>query len=191
MLLVCHLKILYKYRLQFLLKVKMAPRETENNAYAKFWGDKQRELWYFPWWSIALSSAKHFHLLFLSTKTTVLVIKFIYSTFAGVIQFGIVADQSMENGVTADSVHPEAPLYSEEVAQVNSNASTLKMENPEPRYANLNVVREKPKNDQKGFFKIPRKLGSRLSNGRHERFAIFFPQLAVKTDFFDIFFLTL
>ena len=30
----------------------MAPRETENNAYAKFWGDKQRHygmLWYF--WS--------------------------------------------------------------------------------------------------------------------------------------------
>ena len=26
--------------------VKMAPRETENNAYAKFWGDKQRALWY-------------------------------------------------------------------------------------------------------------------------------------------------
>ena len=24
----------------------MAPRETENNAYAKFWGDKQRPLWY-------------------------------------------------------------------------------------------------------------------------------------------------
>ena len=112
---------------------------------------------------------------------------FINSTFAGVIQFGIVADQSMENGVTADSVHPEPPLYSEEVAQVNSNASTLKMENPEPRYANLNVVRTKPKNDQKGFFKIRRKLGSRLSNGRHERFAIFFPQLAVKTDIFDIF----
>ena len=99
---------------------------------------------------------------------------FINSTFAGVIQFGIVADQSMENGVTADSVHPEPPLYSEEVAQVNSNASTLKMENPEPRYANLNVVRKKPKNDQRGFFKIRRKLGSRLSNGRHERFAIFF-----------------
>ena len=33
----------------------MAPRETENNAYAKFWGDKQRELWYvmvFLEWSI-------------------------------------------------------------------------------------------------------------------------------------------
>ena len=24
----------------------MAPRETENSAYAKFWGDKQRGLWY-------------------------------------------------------------------------------------------------------------------------------------------------
>ena len=24
----------------------MAPRETENNAYAKFWGDKQSALWY-------------------------------------------------------------------------------------------------------------------------------------------------
>ena len=24
----------------------MAPRETENNADAKFWGDKQRALWY-------------------------------------------------------------------------------------------------------------------------------------------------
>ena len=24
----------------------MAPRETENNTYAKFWGDKKRALWY-------------------------------------------------------------------------------------------------------------------------------------------------
>ena len=46
MLFVCHPKILHKYCLQFLLRVKMAPRETENNAYAKFWGDKQRALWY-------------------------------------------------------------------------------------------------------------------------------------------------
>ena len=23
----------------------MAPRETENNAYTKFWGEKQRALW--------------------------------------------------------------------------------------------------------------------------------------------------
>ena len=34
----------------------MAPRDTENNAYAKFWGDKQRALWFvmvFLEWSIA------------------------------------------------------------------------------------------------------------------------------------------
>ena len=24
----------------------MAPRETENNAYSTFWGEKQRALWY-------------------------------------------------------------------------------------------------------------------------------------------------
>ena len=46
MLFVCHPRILDKHRFQFLLGVKMAPRETENNAYAKFWGDKQRALWY-------------------------------------------------------------------------------------------------------------------------------------------------
>ena len=35
----------------------MARRETENNAYAKFWGDKQRALWYvtvFLEWSVGL-----------------------------------------------------------------------------------------------------------------------------------------
>ena len=46
MLFVCHPKILHKHCLQFLLEAKMAPRETENNAYAKFWADKQRALWY-------------------------------------------------------------------------------------------------------------------------------------------------
>jgi len=46
MLFVSHPKILRKHCLQFFLGVKMAPRETENNAYAKFWGDKQRLLWY-------------------------------------------------------------------------------------------------------------------------------------------------
>ena len=43
---VCHSKILHKHCLQFLLGVKMAPRETENNAYAKLWGDNQKALWY-------------------------------------------------------------------------------------------------------------------------------------------------
>ena len=42
MLFVCYPKILHKHCFQFLLGVKMAPRETENNAYAKFWGDKQK-----------------------------------------------------------------------------------------------------------------------------------------------------
>ena len=42
----------------------MAPRETENNAYAKFWVDKQRTLWYvmvFLEWSINFrdSATKH------------------------------------------------------------------------------------------------------------------------------------
>ena len=46
MLFVCHPKILRKRCFQFLLGVKMAPRETENNAYAEFWVDKQRALWY-------------------------------------------------------------------------------------------------------------------------------------------------
>ena len=33
----------------------MAPRETEDNAYAKFWGDKQRALWYVMVFSITYS----------------------------------------------------------------------------------------------------------------------------------------
>ena len=38
---VCHPKILDKHCLQFFLAVKIAPRQTENNGYAKFWVDKQ------------------------------------------------------------------------------------------------------------------------------------------------------
>ena len=46
MLFVYHSKTLHKHFLQFLLGVKIPLRETENNAYAKYWGDKQRALWY-------------------------------------------------------------------------------------------------------------------------------------------------
>ena len=46
MLFVCQPKILHRHCFKFLLGVKMARRETENNSYAKFWGDKQRALWY-------------------------------------------------------------------------------------------------------------------------------------------------
>ena len=49
MLFVCHPKILHKHCVQFLLGVKMASKETENYAYTKFWGDKQRALG----WSIS------------------------------------------------------------------------------------------------------------------------------------------
>ena len=53
-----HSKILHKHCLKFLLGVKMAPRETENNAYAKFWGDKQRALWYVMVFSGAVNSLR-------------------------------------------------------------------------------------------------------------------------------------
>ena len=54
---VCHSKILHEHCFKFLLGVKMAPRETENNAYAKF-GVTNKErygmLWYFLEWSMKL-----------------------------------------------------------------------------------------------------------------------------------------
>ena len=59
MLFVCHPKILRKHCLQFLLGVKMAPRETGNNAYSNFWGDKQRALWYV----VVFSGVVNFHLV--------------------------------------------------------------------------------------------------------------------------------
>ena len=46
------------YCLQFLLGVKVAPRKTENNAYAKFWGEKQRALWYIMVFSVVVNSQK-------------------------------------------------------------------------------------------------------------------------------------
>ena len=33
----------------------MAPRETESNAYAKFWSDQQRVLWYVMVFSLVLN----------------------------------------------------------------------------------------------------------------------------------------
>ena len=50
-----HYKILRKHCLQFLVGVKMAPRETENK-YAKFWGDKQKALWYVMLFSVVVNS---------------------------------------------------------------------------------------------------------------------------------------
>ena len=36
----------------------MAPRETEDNAYAKFWEDKQKVLWYVMVFSGVVNDAK-------------------------------------------------------------------------------------------------------------------------------------
>jgi len=50
------ISILHKHCFQFLLGPFSLPRETEDNAYAKFWSDKRRALWYvmvFLEWSIA------------------------------------------------------------------------------------------------------------------------------------------
>ena len=49
---VCPSKILHKHCFYFLLGLTTVPRETGNNAYAKFWRDKQRVLWYFLYWLI-------------------------------------------------------------------------------------------------------------------------------------------
>ena len=51
----------------------MALRETENNAYAKFWGDKQRTLWYvmvFLEWSIIPAVTNQSGTLFCMTDFT-------------------------------------------------------------------------------------------------------------------------
>ena len=61
MLFVCHRKILHKHCFQFLLGPFSLPRETEDNAYAKFWYvmsilvcfEHFGMLWYFLEWSIA------------------------------------------------------------------------------------------------------------------------------------------
>ena len=39
----------------------MVPRENKSNTYAKCWRDKQRVLWYFLKWPIALSLHKQVH----------------------------------------------------------------------------------------------------------------------------------
>ena len=55
MLFVRHPKILHKHCFRFLLEVKVTPRKTENNAYAKFWGDEQRALWYVMVFSVVVN----------------------------------------------------------------------------------------------------------------------------------------
>ena len=42
-------------RHEFPIDVFSLPRETEENAYAKFWGDKQRALWYVIVFSVVVN----------------------------------------------------------------------------------------------------------------------------------------
>ena len=56
---VSHSKLLHKHCLQFLLGVKMTPRQTENNAYANFGvskADQQRVLWYVMVFSVVVNT---------------------------------------------------------------------------------------------------------------------------------------
>ena len=46
MLFVYHPQILHKHCFQFLLGPFSLPRQIEDNTYPKFWGDKQKALWY-------------------------------------------------------------------------------------------------------------------------------------------------
>ena len=48
----------------------MAPRETENNTCAKFWGDKQRALWYGMVFSEVVNSQLQREAFFLAIVST-------------------------------------------------------------------------------------------------------------------------
>ena len=47
--------IVHKHCLQFFLGILKAPRETEDNAYAKFWVCKQRAIWYVIVFSVVVN----------------------------------------------------------------------------------------------------------------------------------------
>ena len=49
-------KILHKHQFQFLLGPFEHQRETEDNAYAKFWSDQQRVLWYVMVFSVVINT---------------------------------------------------------------------------------------------------------------------------------------
>ena len=64
------------------------------------------------------------------------------------------------------AVHSELPVYSEEAATVDSNATTLKMEPADPRYANLTKRKaNRTKSDSAGSFKTRGKLSPGFPNG--------------------------
>ena len=82
MLFVWHPEIFHKYCLQFLLRVKITRRETENNAYAKFWGDKQRALWYvmvFSWSGLFFNERNQCVPVILLPHVDTSIVRYLYS----------------------------------------------------------------------------------------------------------------
>ena len=82
MLFVWHPEIFQKYCLQFLLRVKITRRETENNAYAKFWGDKQRALWYvmvFSWSGLFFNERNQCVPVILLPHVDTSIVRYLYS----------------------------------------------------------------------------------------------------------------
>ena len=80
MLFVCHSKILHKPCLNFLLGVKRAPRETENNAYAKF-GMTNKEHYSMLWYFLELGQFSLLFILpFTKTKSSRQVIVYIFAS---------------------------------------------------------------------------------------------------------------
>ena len=60
MLFVCHPKILHRHCFQILLgHFNSQEKKTEDNAYAKFWGDKQRALGYVMVFSVVVNRIAH------------------------------------------------------------------------------------------------------------------------------------
>ena len=53
----------------------MTPRETENNAYAKFWGDKQRALWYVMVFSVVVNYGNQSQFQFVNSLVVLLVLE--------------------------------------------------------------------------------------------------------------------
>ena len=82
MLFVWHPEIFHKYCLPFLLGVKITRRGTENNAYAKFWGDKQRALWYvmvFSWSGLFFNERNQCVPVILLPHVDTSVVRYLYS----------------------------------------------------------------------------------------------------------------
>ena len=67
----------------------MAPKETENNAYAKFWGDKQRALWYVLVFSGVVNVARYDNYMLINSYLTFLLLVFCFFSMTTLMQLGV------------------------------------------------------------------------------------------------------